>query len=148
MNGRRLVAILLLVAGVLFGIGTSYEAAERAEHSEPIEAGSENPSKESGERILGIDATSPAVIGAGIAMSFAAAASVRFVRRRPVDLAVGAFAAGFGALDLAEAVQGIREDEVTIGILALVIAALHLWAAWSASQLDDAPVVRGSGVAA
>ena len=147
MSRRHLVAVLLVVAGVLFGIGTSYEAAEHSEHSEEIDASGEVES-ESGARILGVDAGSPAVIGLGIVLSFAAAAVVLFLRRRPADLAVAGFAAVFGALDLAEAVHGLREDEVMIGVLALVIAALHFAAAWLASQLDDLPVIRGSEAAA
>lgn len=166
-RARAIVAVLLVVAAVLFGIGTSYEAAERSENDEhttepavrsgapehdvAAEASRAVDTDDAGhagssERILGIDATSPTVIGLGIALSIAASAAVLLVRRRPVDLAVAAFAGLFGVLDLAEALHGLREDEVTIGLLALVIAALHLGAAVLAFRLEPEQV-RASALA-
>ncbi|MBI2705593.1 MAG: hypothetical protein HYX32_09945 [Actinobacteria bacterium] len=59
--------------------------------------------------MLGVDVTSPSVIGAEIEPSLLAAA--------------------FAVLDLSEAVHGLRENEPAIGVLALVIAALHATAA-------------------
>jgi hypothetical protein len=127
---------LLVAAAVLFGIGTSYEAAERSEHPES-EAAETAEGHEEGERILGIDATSPVVISLGILLSLTAGAAVVLVPRRAVDLGVAGFAAVFTVLDLAEALHGLREDEMTIGILALIIGAMHLGAAWLASTLES-----------
>lgn len=164
MRTRRLVALLLIAAAVLFTIGTTYEASERSEHKESATGTERSESAESAEhteaneanededeeseRILGIDTTSPVAIGAGIALSLAAAAAVLLVRRRPFDLAVAVFAAAFGALDIAEAVHGLREDETTIGLLALVIAGLHLAAAWFAWRLAHTPVDDNATAAA
>jgi hypothetical protein len=133
---RRLVAVLLVAAAVLFGIGTSYEAAERSEHLE-TEVAETAAGGEKGERILGIDATSPVVIGLGILLSLGAAAAIVRAPRRPVDLGIAGFAAVFGVLDLAEALHGLREDEVAIGILALIVGSMHLGAAWLASTLES-----------
>jgi hypothetical protein len=83
-----------------------------------------------------IDATSPVVIGPGIMLSLAAAGAIVLVPCRPVDLGVVGFAAVFGVLDLAEALHGLRENEVTIRILALIIGAMYLGAARSASTLE------------
>ena len=129
MNRRWLAAGLLVAAAVLFGIGTSYEAAERSEHTP---AGSVHE-----ERIVGIDAASPALIGAGIALSLLAAAAIVAFPRRPVLYGVAGFAATFAVLDLAEAVHGLRENEPAIGVLALVIAALHASAAAITYRLLD-----------
>jgi hypothetical protein len=49
VSRRWLAAVLLVVAAVLFGIGTSYEAAERSEQA--------NDPHAEREGILGIDAT-------------------------------------------------------------------------------------------
>ena len=131
MSRRWLAALLLVVAAVLFGIGTSYEAAERSEHSG-------DPHAER-EQILGIDATSPLMIGAGIALSFVAAAAIVAFPRRPVAYGVAVFAAVFAMLDLAEALHGLREGEPAIGVLALVIAALHGAAAVIAHRVVSEP---------
>ena len=135
MSRRGLAAGLLVVAAVLFGIGTAVEAAEGSEPRE-TETSETTEEQEESESILGIDATSPAVIGFGIALSLGAAAALVLVRRRPLDLGIAAFAGLFGVLDLAEAVSGLREDEIAIGILALVIATMHLAVAWLAANLE------------
>ena len=131
MSRRWLAALLLVVAAILFGIGTAYEAAERSEHTG-------DPHAER-EQIAGIDATSPAVIGAGIVLSLAAAAATVALPRRPVAYGVAAFAAVFAMLDLAEAIHGQREGEPAIGVLALIIAALHGAAAVTAHRIASEP---------
>ena len=138
VSRRWLASVLLVAATVLFGIGTSYEAAERSEHSG-------DPHGER-EQILGIDATSPAVIGTGIVLSLVAAAAIVSFPRRPVAYGVAVFA----ILDVAEAIHGPREGEPFIGVLALNIAALHGTAAVIAYRIAsetaslDAPVAPGN----
>lgn len=139
MSRRWLAAVLLVAAAALFGIGTSYEAAERSEHTGDPQA--------EREQIAGIDATSPAVIGAGIVLSLAAAAAIVAVPRRLVAYGVAAFAAVFAMLDLAEAIHGLREGESAIGVLALVIAALHGAAAVIAYRIASETASHESPVA-
>jgi uncharacterized PurR-regulated membrane protein YhhQ (DUF165 family) len=73
---------------------------------------------------------------------------------RWIILGVAAFAGAFGALDIAEAVHGIREGQATIVALALVIAVLHAVAAYLAFGLashdrgnDRAASLRADGSA-
>jgi len=122
------------------GEGHEENEGEESEHRD-TEDGEES------ERILGIDATHPAVITLGIVASLAAAAAVVFVRRRRVDLAVAASAGVFSALDVAEAIHALREDKTAIAILALVIAALHLGAAILATRLEPEPAASAAAAA-
>jgi hypothetical protein len=79
----------------------------------------------------------PPMIGAlGVTAGIAATAGV--------FLDVAAFAAAFGVLHLAEALYGLRADEVTLAILALVIAGLDLTAALLASRLEEDPVMSAA----
>lgn len=139
MSRPWLAALLLVAAAVLFGIGTSYEAAERSEHTGDTHADR--------EQTLGIDATSPAVIGTGIALSLAAAAAIAAFPRRPVAYGIAAFAAVFAALDLAEATHGLRDGEPFIGVLALIIAALHGTAAVIAYRIGSDETSHDSSAA-
>lgn len=139
MSRRWLTAVLLVVAAVLFGFGTSYEAAERSEHS--------GDPRDEREQIVGIDATNPAVIGTGIALSLVAAAAIVAFPRRPVAYGVTVFAAVFAMLDLAEAIHGLREGEPAIGVLALIIASLHGAAAVIAYRVASEPASLDTSVA-
>ena len=139
VSRRWLAALLLVIAAVLFGIGTSYEAAERSE-----QAGDPHAER---EQILGVDATSPAVIGTGIALSLVAASVIVAFPRRLVAYGVAVFAAVFAVLDLAEAIHGLREGEPALGVLALIIAVLHGTAAAITYRIASEPASLDTSVA-
>jgi hypothetical protein len=115
----RVAAVQLLLATLAIGIGITIEKAEEGEggaaHAE--------------ETPLGIEVESPAIIALGLVLSLIAIAAVLRAPERPWVLeAVAVFCAGFAVLDAIE-VGRKWGDEITIALLALVAALLHLAAA-------------------
>lgn len=154
--GRWLVALLLVIASVLFAMGTSIErsdshedegaetsttaeqggeaeegqAGEEGEEGEAVEEGedahSESEEGEESETVLGIDVESTPMIVAAVAASILLALATLFVRSRAVLVLVAVFALVFAAGDLRELLHQLDESRTSIAVIAGVLIALHL----------------------
>jgi hypothetical protein len=138
------LAALLILSGVLFGIATTIERGEKDEHaaseggeshehaegtSEEGEAHFEEPSphdEESDESILGVDIESPLFVGLGVALTVVLAALVWLRPERGILWAVALFAVTFALLDLRELLHQVDEERTRLATLAGVIAAIHV----------------------
>lgn len=166
-GGRGLVAVLLLLATVVFVIGVSIEKAEEGEHSEPAAAVHAPESGEAGadesanqqpvaeaagadeghksETLFGIETESTPLVILGVALSLVAAGAAWWLGdRRWVLALVALFCLGFAVLDGIEAGRKWGE-EATIAALALLALLLHFAAGVRAAVLANSGGRTGAG---
>jgi hypothetical protein len=98
----------------------SGEAGEAAESSETT----------GNESILGIDPEAPPLVALAIILSLVAAFLVYRDGRSTVVVGAIIIAVGFAALDLLELSHQVREGTALVAVIAAVVAAGHLLAAW------------------
>jgi hypothetical protein len=84
----------------------------------------------SSEAILGIDPEAPPLVALAIILSLVAAFLVYRDGRRAVVAGAVVVAVGFAALDLLEVSHQVREGTALVAVIAAVVAAGHLLAAW------------------
>jgi hypothetical protein len=155
---RSLLAALLVVAAVLFAIGSAVErnqesgggeASATATESQPesgVETGSEGAGAQGGdaahaesgggsEDLLGINPESTGLVIVAIACTVLLAAAVWFRPIPVVLLAVVAFGLVFAALDVRELVHQVNESRAGIAVVAAVLTVLHLAIAGTAVAL-------------
>ena len=151
ISSRLLTAILLVFATVVFAIGVTAEGDhneagssvaaateapgahnEAAEHAETATAAGASHADEG--TFFGIDAESPGVIAAVVAISLALAAAAVFVRSRGVLVVVVLFALAFAALDLRELLRHADASNTGIVLAAGLAGLLHLGAAGTAAR--------------
>lgn len=89
---------------------------------------------ESSEKILGINTESSGVVAVAVVLSIALAVLVIVRPRRPLFLAVVAFAGAFVAFDVVEAVHQIDNSRPGIAAIAILLALVHAAAALPAMQ--------------
>jgi len=141
---RWLLSALLITAAALFavGIATEGDTHDHAANSEAGEQGEATTEVEheqtevegTGERILGVNLESTPLVAFAVIISVALAAVTWRRDDKLILLATALFAAGFGALDVAEFSHQIRESAPTIALIAAIIALLHVGAAVLAEQ--------------
>jgi heme/copper-type cytochrome/quinol oxidase subunit 3 len=140
---RWLLGTLLIGAAALFAIGVATEgdahheavaSVESGKHNEATEQAEHNEASETGERIVGVNVESTALVVLAVVISGALAAATWRTDRKPILLVTALFAAAFAVLDVAELSHQIRESATTIAALAAIIAVLHATAAFLAQQ--------------
>ena len=89
---------------------------------------------ESSEKILGLNTESSGVVAVAMGLSLALAVLVIARPRRPLFLAVVAFAGAFAALDIVEAIRQIPNSRTGVAAIALLLALVHAAAALLAMQ--------------
>lgn len=129
---RPLIALLLIVSAIAFGIGVSIERSGEGEENESAEtvaaetdeAGEEGEAGEAGEEsesILGINPESTGLVALAIAISLALALAV-WMRPSPVILlTIIVVAAGYTLFDGLEALNQIDESNTGMAVLAFAI---------------------------
>jgi hypothetical protein len=143
------LAALLVVAAVLFAIGSAVErnqesgggeASSTATESQPesgAKSGSETAGAQGGEAahaesgggsedLLGVNPEAAGLVIVAIASTVLFAAAVWFRPLPVVLLAVVAFGLVFAALDVRELVHQVSESRAGIAVIAGVLTALHL----------------------
>jgi hypothetical protein len=144
MSLPLLIAVLLVVAAALFGVGVAMEhsggdthaavaTTGSAGHTETGQEGSESGTAPAGhsetatsERVLGIALESPATVTAAVVVSLLLAGLVWRYPRRPVLIVVALFAAGAAVFDVAEVARQVSADRAGVAALAVVVAVLHV----------------------
>ena len=155
MAANRGLALLIVVATVLFVVGVSIEKGDEDEHAEPTgieEAQVEGVGKGEGEEahaeevteageeeesLLGINTESTGLIVLAVASSLLLAAAVWL--RPKVGWLLGLVAramVAFAALDVREAIHQADESESALAVLAVIVALLHLGAGGWALRLS------------
>ena len=146
---RWLLGALLIAAAALFAIGVAREGDSHSEKSVSTESAEHNESgeeaghaaTESPETVLGLNLEStPLAIGAVLASVALAVATWR-TNHKLVLLAAGLFAIAFAVLDIAELAHQVNKSATGLAVLAGVIAALHLAAAFVAQRRGQKPAV-------
>ena len=113
------------------------DGSEAGNESTPhIEGSSSEASahSESSEKILGINTESSGVVAVAVVLSIALAVLVIARPRRPLFLAVVAFAGAFAAFDAVEAVHQIDNSRTGVAAIAILLALAHAAAALLAMQ--------------
>jgi hypothetical protein len=135
MSMPLLIAVLLVMSAALFGLGVAIEHssdgdnhAASAETGQESTDGAENASHAetpTSEWVLGLPAESPAGVAAVVVASLLLAALVWRYPRRPVLIVVAVFGLAAAILDIAEVVRQVDAERSGVGVLALLVAALH-----------------------
>jgi len=154
VSRRAIVAILLVLATVVFALGVAAEGSqgeadehresvsesvaehnEGAERDEELEATDElSDSHEDEETLLGVDIESPALIAAAVAASLALAAGALLIRSRKVLVVIVVFALLFVLLDIREVLHQADESNTGLIVAAAAAGLLHLGAAAAAAR--------------
>ena len=110
-------------------VAATREAGEAAGHTETG----------SSEAILGIDPEAPPLVALAIILSLGAAFLVYRDGRTAVVAGAIAIAVGFAALDLLEVSHQLRDSTALVAVIAAVVAAGHLLAAWFGATIVRHP---------
>jgi hypothetical protein len=146
-----LIAALLVLSAALFGVGvavenasggethasvapsgtggrteTGQEGSESTEHGESNGPGTGHPETVGQERVLGVSVESPATVVAAVVVSLLLAALVWAYPRPAVLVVVAVFAASAAVFDVAEVARQFSADRNGVGLLAVLVAALHV----------------------
>jgi len=152
-SARRIAAVLLVAAAVLFGVGVAAEhdshagietnpgaetqareATKETEQNHTEEAETVEPRHETVEnrQILGVDAETPAAVALAGIVSVVLAAGLWATGRRGIAWAVVAFGIVFALFDAIEVTHQIDESRSGLALLVAVIASGHVAAAGAA----------------
>ena len=140
---RWLLGALLIAAAALFVIGVAQESGSHSEKTVSTEPAEQNESgegaghaeaTESSEKVLGLNLESTPLVVVAVAISVALAVATWRTNGKLVLLIVGLFAVAFAVLDIAELAHQVNKSATGLAVLAGVIAALHLAAAFVAQQ--------------
>lgn len=170
MAPNRLLAIVIVIATVLFTIGISIESGEESEESpahveaevdeasEELEAEEAHEERESAlaeteetseahedsEELLGVDVESTPLVVLAVIVSLALAAGA-WLRPDvgPLLLVVGAAMIAFAVLDVREVFHQVDEDRSGLALLAGAVALLHVAAAALAWRVGAGEVKPG-----
>jgi hypothetical protein len=133
---RLVPAALFVLATVLFVVGTQSEQSSEAKETRTQhvqETGNEGQEhaaatgthSASSEKVLGLRVESTGTQVVAVLVSVAAIAALMLARRRAGLAAVGAIAALFVVLDVAEVVHQADRSESGLAVLAAAVALLH-----------------------
>jgi hypothetical protein len=139
---RAVLASLILATTTLFVVGVVIERSGRAEkpgsrtderrveeaesHAEEEGEASQRGVEEVGERLLGVDLESPALVGLAVVLSIGMAVAVLVTDRRDLLIAVAVAMLAFTLLDVREVAHQIREARAGLAALATVVTVGHL----------------------
>ncbi len=162
-QSRWLLSVLLIVGAALFVVGVAAERNGGSDHHDEvaITSTSANSSNEAAEghtegdesteaigaeahqgedeTVLGLSLESNTLVTAGVIVSLLLALAAWRYGKRPILIAAGIFACAFAALDIAEVRHQIERSETGIAVLAGVVTAVHLAAAYAAAQRITRP---------
>jgi len=146
-----LIAVLLVASAALFGVGvaqehgggtdthasvastdtgghaeTGQEGGKPAEHTDSHGQNTGGTEAAGSERAFGVPLESPAAVLVTVLVSLLLAGLVWRYPRPPVVVVVAVFAAGAAVFDIAEVARQFSAGRAGIGVLAILVAGLHL----------------------
>lgn len=148
----RVLAAVIVLAGVFFAAGVAIERSSHTEssaHSEGADtAGAEEAQAESAptesESILGINPESPALIAVALVVSIAlAVVALAFPGSRRLMLSAAAVLLTFVAIDILEVIHQVDASRAGVAMLAALVAVLHAGGAAVAFLLARASTTSG-----
>lgn len=101
-------------------------------HSEVGENPATHSTEVSSETLLGVNPEAPALVALAVLMSLGFAGLILTVRSRRVAVVIAVTMLVFTALDIREVVHQVNESRTGLGLLAALVALLHLGAAVAA----------------